>query len=110
MLKLNHFTAPIAGIVRNFTASKALTSRECEIGDCHFPGRHRGGGLRSAAVVLAIYFIYDFERMRGFLYALTPRRYHLRLARIAQLGTDCGRYMPRAGDHVAAIGVFTFAS
>jgi predicted PurR-regulated permease PerM len=59
--------------------------------------------------VLAIYFISDFESMRGVLYALTPRRYHLRLARILlNLELIVGGYMRGQVITSLAIGIFTF--
>ena len=109
MLEAHHFTVPIAGMVRNFTASKALTSANAKSAIAISLGVIEGVGYAAAAVVLAIYFIYDFERMRGFLYALTPRRYHLRLARILlNLEPIVGGYMRGQAITSLAIGVFTF--
>jgi len=109
MLEAHHFRVPIAGMVRNFTASKALTSANANRRFAISLGVIEGVGYAAAAVVLAIYFIYDFERMRGLLYALTPRRYHLRLARILlNLGPIVGGYMRGQAITSLAIGVFTF--
>jgi len=108
-LEAYRLTAPIAGIVRNFTATKAATSANANSAIAISLSVIEEAGYVAAAVVLAIYFIYDFERMRGFLYALTPRRYHLRLARILlNLGPIVGGYMRGQAITSLAIGVFTF--
>jgi predicted PurR-regulated permease PerM len=60
-------------------------------------------------VVLAIYFIADGERTRGTLYALFPRRFHVRLARVLlNLETIVGGYLRGQLVTSVAIGVFTF--
>ena len=109
MLEAHRLTEPIAGIVRNFTAAKAATIANANSAIAISLGIIVGVGYAAFAVVLAIYFISDFERMRGFLYALTPRRYHLRLARILlNLGPIVGGYMRGQAITSLAIGVFTF--
>jgi putative heme transporter len=60
--------------------------------------------------VLAIYFMADGERTRGSLYAVFPRRFHLRLARVLlNLETIVGGYMRGQVLTSAAIGVYVFA-
>ncbi len=62
-----------------------------------------------SAVFLAIYFVVDRDRMRGALFALVPRRFHLRLARVfLNLETIVGGYL--RGQLLASFlaGTFTF--
>jgi predicted PurR-regulated permease PerM len=69
-----------------------------------------GIGLTITAVVLAIYILADRERMRGGLYAVIPRSFHLRLARVlANLETIVGGYIRGQLLTSLAIAVFTFA-
>lgn len=66
-------------------------------------------GYGATAVVLAIYFLADGERTRGTLFALFPRRFHVRLARvIMNLETIVGGYMRGQVITSLAIGAFTF--
>jgi predicted PurR-regulated permease PerM len=60
-------------------------------------------------VVLAFYFLSDGKRTQGALYALVPRGYHMRLARILDnLETIVGGYMRGQLLTCAGIGVFTY--
>jgi len=109
MLEAHRLTEPIAGIVRNFTAAKAATIANANSAIAISLGVFVGLGYAAFAVVLAIYFISDFERMRGVLYALTPRRYHLRLARILlNLEPIVGGYMRGQVITSLAFSIFTF--
>lgn len=68
-----------------------------------------GIGLAITALVLAIYIMADRERMRGGLYAVTPRSFHLRLARVlANLETIVGGYIRGQLITSLSIAVFTF--
>ena len=108
-LEAYRLTAPIAGTVRNFATTKAATSANVNSAMAISLGAIEGLGYAASAVVLAIYFISDFERMRGVLYALTPRRYHLRLARILlNLEPIVGGYLRGQVITSLAIGIFTF--
>ena len=61
------------------------------------------------AVVLAFYILADRERVTGFLYALLPRRYHLRTARIMlDLETIVGGYMRGQALTSLCMGGFMF--
>ena len=109
MLEAHRLTAPLAGIVRDFSAAKAATSANAHTAIAISLGVMEWVGYAAAAVVLAIYFSSDFERMRGVLYALTPRRYHLRLARILlNLESIVGGYLRGQVITSLAIGIFTF--
>jgi predicted PurR-regulated permease PerM len=65
--------------------------------------------LGLTTVVLAFYMIADRERVTGFFFALIPRRYHLRLARILlQLETVVGGYVRGQALTSLFIGLFVF--
>jgi predicted PurR-regulated permease PerM len=60
-------------------------------------------------VFLALYFIADRERTQGLVFALTPRRYHLRLARVLlHLETIVGGYVRGQVVTSALMAVFVF--
>jgi predicted PurR-regulated permease PerM len=60
--------------------------------------------------VLSVYLLADGKRAQGVVYAMVPRDYHMRLARILQnLETIVGGYMRGQFITSAAIGLFTFA-
>ena len=67
-------------------------------------------GYGTTTAVLGLYFIADQERMRGALFALVPRRFHLRLARVLlNLGVIVGGYIRGQLITSVAISVFAFA-
>jgi len=66
-------------------------------------------GLAVTTVVLAFYLLADGKRTQGVLYAVVPRDYHMRLARIIQnMETIVGGYMRGQLITCASIGVVTF--
>ena len=63
-----------------------------------------------SAVFLALYVMIDRDRLRGGLFAVTPRTYHVRLARILlNLETIVGGYIRGQALTCAFMAVFTFA-
>ena len=61
-------------------------------------------------VVLAFYLIADHERVQGFAFALLPRRYHVRTARVLlDMETVVGGYMRGQAATSLCIGVFAYA-
>ncbi len=67
-------------------------------------------GYGATTLVLSFYLLADGKRTQGVLYAIVPRDYHMRLARILQnLETIVGGYVRGQLITCAAIGVFTFA-
>lgn len=61
------------------------------------------------AVVLAFYLLADHERVQGFLFALLPRRYHLRSARVLlDMETIVGGYVRGQLLTSVLIAAFTF--
>ena len=66
-------------------------------------------GYSATTLVLSFYLLADGKRVRGVAYALVPREYHMRLARILQnMEIIVGGYMRGQFITSAAIGVFTF--
>jgi len=66
-------------------------------------------GYFVTTIVLSFYVLADGKRTQGALYAVVPRGYHMRLARILDnLETIVGGYMRGQLITSAAIGVFTF--
>ncbi len=60
-------------------------------------------------VVIAFYLIADHERVQGFLFALLPRRYHIRTARVLlDMETVVGGYMRGQAITSLSIGLFAF--
>ncbi len=60
-------------------------------------------------VVLAFYLLADYERVQGFFFALLPRHYHLRTARVLlDMGTVVGGYVRGQALISLFIGLVTF--
>jgi predicted PurR-regulated permease PerM len=69
----------------------------------------RVAGYCGTTLVLSFYLLADGKRAQGVVYALVPRDYHMRLARILQnMETIVGGYMRGQLVTSAAIGIFTF--
>ena len=67
-------------------------------------------GLALVAVVLAFYLLADRERMLGYLYALLPRRYHVRTARVLlDMETVVGGYVRGQALTSVLIATYVFA-
>lgn len=65
--------------------------------------------LGFTTVVIAFYLIADHERVKGFVFALLPRRYHVRTARVLlDMETVVGGYMRGQAITSLSIGVFAF--
>lgn len=66
-------------------------------------------GYLFTTLVLSFYLLADDKRAQGVLYALVPRHYHLRLARIlSKMEVIVGGYMRGQLITCAAIGAFTY--
>lgn len=64
----------------------------------------------ATALFLSLYLMIDRDRMRGALFAVVPRAYHVRLSRvILNLETIVGGYMRGQAITSAMFAVFTFA-
>ncbi len=67
-------------------------------------------GYGATTVALSFYLLADGKRAQGVAYAIVPRDYHMRLARILQnMETIVGGYMRGQLITSTSIGVFTFA-
>jgi len=109
-LEAHHLTAPLAKAIRTFKPEKTMRGLDMTSAVVASLGVVEAIGYAATSVVLAIYFIADAERTRGALYALFPRRFHVRLARVLlNLETIVGGYLRGQVITSLAIGVFTFA-
>jgi predicted PurR-regulated permease PerM len=108
-LEGHDFTAPMANTVRGFKPQKLMQHLDAAAAVGASLGVVEVIGYGATAVVLAVYFLADGERTRGYLFALFPRRFHVRLARvILNLEVIVGGYLRGQVITSLAIGVFTF--
>jgi putative heme transporter len=109
-LESHHVTAPLASAIRTFKPEDRVRSLNMTTAVMASLGVVEVIGYVATSVVLAIYFIADSQRTRGALYALFPRRFHVRLARVLMnLETIVGGYLRGQIITSVAIGLFTFA-
>jgi putative heme transporter len=108
-LEQQPLTEPLAHSLRELGADSLLTGA----GERLFELSSNvilGIGYAATTVVLAIYLLADGQRALGVVYALVPRDYHLRLARIiVQLEIIVGGYVRGQLLTSAAIFIFAFA-
>jgi putative heme transporter len=107
-LERSAVTMPLAESVRNADPGKLLVASSREAVKV---SSQLGAWLGWAAtsVVLAVYMLLDHERSQGALYAIVPRRHHVRLARVLlNLETIVGGYVRGQILTSAAIGLFVF--
>jgi predicted PurR-regulated permease PerM len=108
-LERSRFTTPLAESIRNADPGKLFfaSSREAVEMSSRFGARL---GYAATTVALAVYMLVDPERSQGTLYAIVPRQYHVRLARVLlNLETIVGGYVRGQILTSAAIGVYVFA-
>lgn len=107
-LEEHKLTAPLADLVRRFGSTESTTGAgEQVIAISSQVAKVIGYAV--TAVFLAVYILVDGERARGALFAVVPRQYHLRLARILlNLETIVGGYIRGQLITSGAIAVFTF--
>ena len=108
LLEQQGITEPLAQAVRNAGLEQTFARLESDL-----LGYSRQAlkvlGYFSTTFVLAFYLLADGKRTQGALYAIVPRDYHMRLARILHnLEVIVGGYMRGQLITSAAIGVFTF--
>jgi predicted PurR-regulated permease PerM len=107
-LQQREFTGPLARAVQNAGLEQGLARLESGLVG-YTPEVVTGLGWAVTTLFLAFYLLADGKRTQGALYALVPRDYHMRLARILQnLETIVGGYMRGQLITSVAIGVFTF--
>lgn len=101
-------TMPLAHAVRSAELEQTLTRLE----DSLLGYSSRAAmvvGYAGTTLVLSFYLLADGKRTQGVAFALVPREYHMRLARIIRsLERIVGGYMRGQLITSAAIGVFTF--
>jgi predicted PurR-regulated permease PerM len=109
LLQRSDATAPLARAVQNAGLEHALARVETYLMG-YAPRALVGLGYAVTTLFVAFYLLADGKRTQGALFALVPREYHMRLARILQnLEAIVGGYMRGQLITCAAIGVFTFA-
>ena len=108
-LEAHHLTAPLANAIRTFKPEDRIRGVNANAAINASLGVVEVVGYAATSVVLAVYFISDAERTRGALYAVVPRRFHVRLARVLlNLETIVGGYLRGQLITSVAIAVFTF--
>jgi len=108
LLQQRDFTAPLARAVQNAGLEQAFARIESDLVG-YSPRAVVALGWAVTTLFLSFYLLADGKRTQGALYAIVPRDYHMRLARILQnLEAIVGGYMRGQLITSAAIGVFTF--
>ena len=108
-LERSAFTAPLAESIRRTDPGRLLvgSGREAFELSSRFGARV---GYAATTVALAVYMLLDPERSQGALYAIVPRQFHVRLARVLLgLETIVGGYVRGQLLTSAAIGAYVFA-
>ncbi len=108
-LKESTVLAPLARVVGGASSDSLLAKAgDAVIG--YFPRVAEMLGYGLSAIFLAFYLLVDDRRAQGALFAVTPRDYHLPLARIMlNLETIVGGYVRGQLITSGAIALFTFA-
>jgi len=102
----SRFTAPLADSIRNFHGpSKDVAASALAFS----AGAAERIGYAVSSVFLALYLMIDRDRVRGGLFAMVPRRHHVRLSRvILKLEEIVGGYIRGQLITSALMAVFTF--
>ena len=108
LLQGREFTAPLARAVQNAGLEQAVGRIEGDLVS-YSPRVVTALGWAVTTLFLSFYLLADGKRTQGAVYAIVPRDYHMRLARILQnLEGIVGGYMRGQLITSAAIGTFTF--
>ena len=109
VLSQRGITMPLAHLMQSTEVAQSVTQIERYL--LGFSSQAiRVLGYAATTLVLSFYLLADGKRAQGVLYAIVPRDYHMRLARILQsMETIVGGYMRGQLITCAAIGVFVFA-
>ena len=108
-LQGHRWSAPLAQTVKGTRVSEWIANG-ARIGLGHSPQIVEVVGGAVTAAFLALYLLIDRDRMRGALFALVPRAYHVRLSRVLLgLETIVGGYMRGQVITSALMAAFTFA-
>jgi len=107
-LASSKLTAPLAGSVRAVRLAD-LSERAQAYGFAYAPAIAEIVAYAVTAFFLALYFIIDRDRMRGALFSLVPRPYHVRLSRVlVNLEVIVGGYMRGQAITSGLMALFTF--
>jgi predicted PurR-regulated permease PerM len=107
-LQQRDVTAPLARAVQNAGLEQGFARLESALVG-YAPEVLTALGWAMTTMFLAFYLLADGKRTQGMLYAVVPRDYHMRLARILQnLEAIVGGYMRGQLITSAALGAFTF--
>ena len=108
LLQQRDFTAPLARAVQNARLEETFARIESNLVG-YWPRVVEALVWVVTTLFLSFYLLADGKRTQGVLYAIVPRHYHMRLARILQnLEAIVGGYMRGQLITSAAIGVFTY--
>ncbi len=108
-LDASKISAPLATWIRSLQPDAVATKLK-EYGISYGPKAVEIMAYGLSAFFLALYVIVDRDRMRGALFSLVPRAYHVRLARVlVNLETIVGGYMRGQAITSALMAGFTFA-
>jgi predicted PurR-regulated permease PerM len=108
LLQQREFTAPLARAVQNAGLEQGVARIESNLVG-YSPQVVTALGWAVTTLFLSFYLLADGKRMQGAVYALVPRAYHMRLARIFQnLEGIVGGYMRGQLITSTAIALFTF--
>ncbi|HEV8510835.1 MAG TPA: AI-2E family transporter [Gemmatimonadales bacterium] len=108
LLQQRDFTAPLARALQNAGLEQTFARIESSLVG-YTAQALTALGWAVTTLFLTFYLLADGKRTQGALYALVPRDYHMRLARILQnLETIVGGYMRGQLITSVAIGVFTY--
>jgi putative heme transporter len=108
LLQQRDFAAPLARALQHTGLEQTLTRIERSLVG-YTPEALTALGWAVTTLFLTFYLLADGKRTQGALYAVVPRDYHMRLARILQnLETIVGGYMRGQLITSVAIGVFTY--
>jgi putative heme transporter len=108
LLQQRDFTAPLARALQNAGLEQTVARVETSLVG-YTPRALKGFGYALTTLALSFYLLADGKRAQGALYAIVPRDYHMRLARILHnLEAIVGGYMRGQLITSAAVGVFIF--
>jgi predicted PurR-regulated permease PerM len=108
LLQQRDFTAPLARALQNAGLEQTVARIETSLVG-YSPRALKGLGYALTTLALSFYLLADGKRAQGALYAIVPRDYHMRLARILHnMETIVGGYMRGQLITSALVGVFTF--
>jgi len=108
LLQQRDFTAPLARALQNAGLEQTFTRIENSLVG-YTPEILTALGWAVTTLFLSFYLLADGKRMQGTVYALVPRDYHMRLARILQnLEAIVGGYMRGQLITSVAVGLFTY--